>query len=71
MAHIWARFCPNLNTREYRESLNDKKQNELDQRQQNCLEEQSVINFTRLLSSAGKYLPGTMYLAYCMMTKGS
>jgi len=32
MAHIWARFCPNLNTREYRESLNDKKQNELDQR---------------------------------------
>ena len=28
----WARFCPNLNTREYRESLNDKKQHELDQR---------------------------------------
>lgn len=32
MADSWSKFCPNLNIRQYRESLSDKKRIELDQR---------------------------------------
>jgi len=32
MANAWCKFCPNLNIRQYRESLSEKKQTELDGR---------------------------------------
>ncbi len=32
VAQIWARFCPNLNTVQYREALSEEKKTELDQR---------------------------------------
>ena len=32
MADSWGKFCPDLNIRQYRESLSDKKKTELDQR---------------------------------------
>lgn len=32
MAAIWNKFCPNLNTRQYRESLSEERKKKLDQR---------------------------------------
>ncbi len=32
MAQTWARFCPNLNTVQYRETLSEEKKTELDRR---------------------------------------
>lgn len=32
MARTWARFCPNLNTVQYREALSEEKKTELDRR---------------------------------------